>query len=179
MPVRRPALRHVHAAIGTCEALGQVTCYTLLLTTSLTRRPGRMPTSGSVDLTCSCDGRSETAVAAVMPLLRELRPKLRALERCTALGSSSVGTSWRCTIRRQRLCLFELGVGLYPSDIPPQRRSRRMKMPKRMTNIDSYVSFNTALSINAFVSGLELRIANWRTLRTLLDIIELSALVEQ
>jgi len=131
-------------------------------------------TSGSVDLACSRDGRSETAVAVVMPLLR---PTLRALERCTALGSSSVGTSWRCTMRRQRLCLFELGVGLYPSDIPPQRRSQRMKMPKRTTNIDSYVSFNTILcsvlrgrSVNAFVSGLNSH---------LLDIIELFSLIEQ
>ena len=72
----------------------------------------------------NADGRSETAVAAVMPLLRELRTTLRTLERCRVYGV-------RVVVGRDDLALYDATAEVASIRAELERSARSWPVPVR------------------------------------------------
>ncbi len=82
-----------------------------------------LPNSGAPQLH-NADGRSETAVAAVVPLLRELKATLRALERDGVYGAKVV-------LGRDELTLYNATTDLVSVRAELERSARSCPVPTR------------------------------------------------
>lgn len=82
-----------------------------------------LPNSGAPQLH-NADGRSETAVAAVVPLLRELKATLRALERDGVYGAKVV-------LGRDELTLYNAMTDLVSVRAELERSARSCPVPTR------------------------------------------------
>lgn len=72
----------------------------------------------------NADGKSETAVAAVMPLLRELKTTLRGLERCQVYGA-------RVVLGKEELALHDATMEVASIRAELERSARSYTVPAR------------------------------------------------